>query len=268
MSWPKRGRCLSVAVRWEASLPWTCAGGSGTRFLLVDQDILGYHNICRHQCGIRDVGKYKTDAVRERILEINPTAHIEVFHTFIQNVPLDVLNTFSDTETIYIGGADNREGDRYACQMAMDSHAAFLSVGCWERAFAGEIFYSFPDPELADYEDFLRSSNLPSVRVNANRIFYTDEQDLEKTVFEPGISTDISYVTTIAIKLALDILNRNNSDYTPRVLDYLTQFTLVCNTNRPELGGDLTGIFSHPLQVTHSIFIPRQVKDTSLQPQI
>jgi tRNA A37 threonylcarbamoyladenosine dehydratase len=42
------------------------------RFLLIDNDILGYHNICRHQCGIYDVGKYKTEAVKERILQINP----------------------------------------------------------------------------------------------------------------------------------------------------------------------------------------------------
>ena len=31
------------------------------RFFLVDMDILSYHNICRHQCGIQDVGKYKPD---------------------------------------------------------------------------------------------------------------------------------------------------------------------------------------------------------------
>ena len=40
------------------------------RFMLVDSDILGYHNICRHQCGIFDVGRYKTDAMRDRILQM------------------------------------------------------------------------------------------------------------------------------------------------------------------------------------------------------
>lgn len=37
------------------------------RFFLIDMDILKYHNICRHQCGIGDVGKYKTTAVKERM---------------------------------------------------------------------------------------------------------------------------------------------------------------------------------------------------------
>ena len=31
------------------------------RFFLIDMDIMGYHNICRHQCGIQDVGKYKVN---------------------------------------------------------------------------------------------------------------------------------------------------------------------------------------------------------------
>lgn len=46
-------------------------------FLLVDMDIFGYHNICRHQCGIYDVGRFKTDAVADRILQINPYAKIK-----------------------------------------------------------------------------------------------------------------------------------------------------------------------------------------------
>ena len=46
------------------------------RFLLIDNDIIGYHNVCRHQCGILDVGKRKTEAVKQRILEINPYAEV------------------------------------------------------------------------------------------------------------------------------------------------------------------------------------------------
>lgn len=228
------------------------------RFLLIDQDILGYHNICRHQCGVLDVGKFKTDAVRERILEINPTARIEVFHAFIQSVPLDVLDAFCNSDTIFIGGADNREGDLYASRIAAETQAAFLSVGCWERAYAGEIFYNLPERDMASYEEFLEATQTLVPQTNPNRIFYTNEQDLSRTVFEPGISTDISYVTTIAIKLALDILNRNESDYTPRVLNDLAQFTLVCNTNDPKLGGNLAWMFSRPLQVSKNLYIRRE----------
>ena len=84
------------------------------RFFLVDSDIFGYHNICRHQCGIQDVGKYKTTAVKERILQINPTATVQTSSKLIQEVSLDMLSPFCNPDTIIVGCADNREGDLYA----------------------------------------------------------------------------------------------------------------------------------------------------------
>ena len=48
---------------------------------------------------------------------------------------------FCDSNTIVVGGADNREGDLYANGIAQQVGMPFMSIGCWERAFAGEIFY-------------------------------------------------------------------------------------------------------------------------------
>ncbi len=39
----------------------------------------------------------------------------------------------------------------------------------------------------------------------------------------------------------------------PRLLGHLSQYTLVCNSNDPRLGGERAEIFFHPLQVTRSI---------------
>jgi hypothetical protein len=49
------------------------------------------------------------------------------------------------------------------------------------------------------------------------------------------------------------LLNRDNEGYTQRLLPSLTQYTLICNTNNPKIGGDMAEIFSYPLQVTTSI---------------
>ena len=80
-------------------------------------DILSYHNICRHQCGIQDVGKYKTTAIKERILQINPTAQVMTEHKKIQEIPLNILADFCNEDTIVVGCADNREGDLYDANM-------------------------------------------------------------------------------------------------------------------------------------------------------
>lgn len=225
------------------------------RFMLTDNDVFGYHNICRHQCGIYDVGRYKTDALRDRILQINPYAEIRTFNMPIQDVPLDELTSFCNPDTIVIGGADNRAGDLYGNQIAQQVGMPFMSIGCWERAFAGEIFYCLPTG-MPTYEDFVEVTGVMSGRVTQNRRFYTTEDDLKRVSFEPGISVDIDFVTVIAMKLAIDLLNRDNPHYTQRLLPHLTQYTLVCNTNDTKIGGEMAEIFSYPLQVSTSINVP------------
>lgn len=224
-------------------------------FMLVDNDIFGYHNICRHQCGIYDVGRYKTDALADRILAINPYAEVKKFNRAIEDVDQDDVLNFCDEDTVIVGGADNREGDLYACNLGLKAGASFVSIGCWERAFAGEIFYCLPEG-TPTYSDFLAVTGYVSGRVTQNRRFYTTETDLEKASFEPGISADVNFVTIVGVKLILDLLNRDNTGYTQRVLPYLTQYTLVCNTNDPKIGGEQAEIFSYPLQVTTSIIVP------------
>lgn len=230
------------------------------RFLLIDNDILGYHNLCRHQCGVKDVGKMKTQTLKERILQINPSAKVVMQNMQVQDVPLSVFDDFCDKDTIVIGGADNREGDLYANKIAKEVGMPFMSLGMWERAFAGEIFYCLPEG-MPDYSDFIWALGDTSGRVNQNRKFYTTEEDLAKATFEPGISVDIDFVTIIAMKLAIDLLNRNNPNYTPRLLGHLTQYTLICNTNNPKIGGEMAEIFSYPLQYTTSIEVPYAIKD-------
>lgn len=227
------------------------------RFFLIDMDIFGYHNICRHQCGILDVGKYKTTALRERILQINPTAEIFVSHKRIQDVPLAEIEPFCTPEAIMVGCADNREGDYYAAHMlAKPNGMPFISIGCWERAFAGEIFYCLPEG-MPDYEDFMATMSDTSGRVEANTHLYMGEVGS----FEPGISADINFVTTIGVKMILDLLNRDNGNYTQRLIDTLTQYTLICNTNNPQIGGEMAEIFSYPLQITRSIVLDYAVKE-------
>lgn len=231
-------------------------------FFLIDMDVLSYHNICRHQCGILDVGKYKTTALKERILQINPTARVEVSNSRIQDVPLTRIEPFCNPDAIMVGCADNREGDYYAAQqLAKPNGMPFISIGCWERAFAGEIFYCMPNG-TPDYEDFMATMSDTSGRVEANTHIYMGDVGS----FEPGISVDINFVTTIGVKMILDLLNRDNPAYTQRVLDSLTQYTLICNTNNPKIGGEMAEIFAYPLQVTRSIYLQyanQQKEDTA-----
>lgn len=225
-------------------------------FMLIDNDVFGYHNICRHQCEIYDVGRFKTDALADRIFQINPYATVMKKNCMIQEIDRGEMEDFCNEDTIIIGGADNREGDLYASDFALENKMPFISIGCWERAFAGEIFYCLPNG-MPTYRDFLKAMGYISGRVTQNRRFYTTEEDLEKVSFEPGISADVNFITIIGVKIILDLLNRSTPGFIQRLVPYLTQYTLVCNTNNPQIGGEQAEIFKYPLQVTTSIYISK-----------
>jgi molybdopterin/thiamine biosynthesis adenylyltransferase len=228
------------------------------RFLLIDHDVLGYSNVCRHQCGIADVGRYKTLAVADRIRLINPEAEIGVQNSVVENVPSAIFDQYCGPESIIVGCADNRQGDLFTCKIASHYRMPMVSIGFWERAFAGEVFYWIPENEkLACYQWFTKALGDISGRQSVNRRFYTTETDLSKVKFMPGISVDITFVTNIGIKILIDILNRNNKNFIPRLIDSLTQFTLIANTQKEEIGGAQAALFSYPLQVTTSIEVQK-----------
>jgi len=223
-------------------------------FILVDADIVEYHNICRHQCGIQDVGDFKVHALRRRIININPSAEVISFGGIVQNLPKETLDSFCVAgNTVFIGCADNRIADVYTNRISIYYKSSFISIGFWERAFAGEIFYHIYGKSMPCYECALGDGSGLSARAEANHHVYSNQEETEGVKFEPGISVDINFVTSIGVKLILDILNASNEEYIPRLLNNLTQYTLVCNTSNPKIGGEMVEIFSYPLQVTTSL---------------
>lgn len=234
-------------------------------FILADPDTMEYHNICRHQCGIEDVGDLKVNALSRKLRNINPSVNIKTFDGIIQNIPKDMLDDFCVRgETIFVGCADNRTADVYSNRISIYYGAAFLSIGFWERAFAGEIFYHIPGKGMPCYECALGTGGNLSARAEANHHIYSNQENTEGMKFEPGISVDINFITSIGIKLIIDILNDNNEGYRPRLLNNLEQYTLVCNTSDPNIGGEMVELFSYPLQVTTSLKVGfnNQCKDT------
>lgn len=225
-------------------------------FLLCDADIVEYHNVCRHQCGITDVGDLKVNALSRKLQNINPNIKIIRFEGIVQNLPKSTLDEFCvANQTIFVGCADNRDADIYANRISIYYAAAFLSIGFWERAYAGEIFYHIPGKGMPCYECALGNGGNISARAQANHHVYSNQENTEGLKFEPGISVDINFITTIGIKLIIDILNSTDPAYIPRLLNNLAQYTIVCNTDNPKIGGEMVEIFSYPLQVTTSLVV-------------
>lgn len=85
--------CGSVGARVALELARAGVG----RFLLIDDDILKPHNICRHTHGMRDLGRFKADLLREDILNIDPAAEVTAFRGKLENAPLSLFENLGKT---------------------------------------------------------------------------------------------------------------------------------------------------------------------------
>ena len=219
------------------------------RFVLVDTDTIEIHNICRHQCNLTDVGRYKTDALRDRIIAINPFAIVIRFNKIIQNVTDEELNSILDSQSIIIGCGDNRLSDAFACELAYVRDIPFVSIGFWRRASVCEIVVCIHQRGDTCYRCAMKERIEDEIESRNRNRFYIGEEYKAKTAFEPGIAVDIEFGTSIGTKVVLDALNLRNPRYISKVLHTLSQYTLICNTNNPEIGGNGVLGFSDPLQV-------------------
>lgn len=227
-------------------------------FILVDSDTLEIHNICRHQLGFRDLGRYKVDAVADAIRNINPLAKIIKFRGILQELPVEYLEGFEDG--IIIGTGDNRESSAFGNDLAKALKVPFVSTGCWQRAHAGECFYWYPGAGLPLYREAF-ANLISDERPTAHQNYFADDNDEETLNFEPGVSTDIEFVTLVAVKIIYDLLNRGTDNYTKRVIGYLKNYTLVCNTNETVIGGRNAEIFPHPLYISNTITAGKRQKE-------
>lgn len=223
------------------------------RFILVDGDILDIHNLSRHQLDGRFLGHYKVDAMREAILAINPKAQVEVFCGYLQDAPMELFSQVKDG--IVIGTADDRSANALANELAKNLGIPFTAVGGWTRCHAGETFYWIPNRGLPTYaEGFSGLIAEPETASKADKaLYFADAHDMEKLNFEPGTAVDLGFITMVNLKFDLDLINLNNSNYTPRVLNDYTHYTIICNTNDPKIGGENAAMFPHPLYISRNV---------------
>lgn len=198
--------------------------------IVADNDIIAYHNVCRHECGIHDVGKYKVDCFKERAADINPNCKIYTFRDLIQHVDPAELDKVIRRDSIILCCADNRHCG-YVCNELADKYdIPMIDAGCGPRASTGEIFYYKPNSGMACYTcAYGEDKGVDYSNQAVRRRFYATESELEKLHFQPGMYLDIQLTAIFETKLAIDLLMENEEDYEPKLLPYINQCTVLLN---------------------------------------
>ena len=113
--------------------------------------------------------------------------------------------------------------------MADELGVAFAALGFLLRAAVAEIYTMIPG-ELT-YGTVFKTQIQKGILHERGNLHYMDEEDIGKVTFVPGLDVDIEYGTSFFSKILLDMINRTNKEYTARVFDSLTQYTLLAGTS-------------------------------------
>jgi len=175
-------------------------------FVLADMDRLEPGNIMRHHCGVADVGRFKTLAVRDAILAKNPGAEIET-HECDVNTQLDMLRENARQSDLMICLTDQGRS-RFNCNaVAVASGKPALFARAITRAVGGDVFRYRPGgPCLAclfSQGMAMGDDEVSSPRQAAGLTPDYAPPGTDRELVQPGLACDIAPLVQMLVKLAL-----------------------------------------------------------------
>jgi molybdopterin-synthase adenylyltransferase len=182
-------------------------------FVLIDFDRIELSNVARHICGINDLGRYKTFAVRDCILLKNPYAKIKTLEIDVNEEQEKCKISLANVDMI-ICASDNDKSRFFLNDIALKNNIPALFGRAITRAIGGDVFRV--RPHIGPCYNCLYSQNLRdtdeeiSQRVRQAKKFlpdYTSEENLDMIV-QVGLSSDIAPITNFMVKLALVELSK------------------------------------------------------------
>jgi molybdopterin/thiamine biosynthesis adenylyltransferase len=180
-------------------------------FFLMDHDRIEIGNVARHEAGVPDVGRCKTNVVAEKIKEKNPYARVETFKNKVCPETMHMLREIVREVDILICATDNRQSRLLLNRHSIEGNKPCIFAGAYRRAYGGQI--QFVRPRLSPcYQCFLlhlpghdEDQEISSQR-EANDIAYSDRP----VAVEPGLSSDISPISNMVVKLVIQELLKGN----------------------------------------------------------
>jgi molybdopterin-synthase adenylyltransferase len=186
-------------------------------FTLVDFDRIELSNVTRHVCGVNELGRLKTYAMKDAILLKNPFAVVSTVEADI-NCDVDLLHSLIQDADITICVTDNNRSRFNINMLAVELDKVVLFGRAITRAEAGDVFRLNGNKGpcyccLVGNDALSQSlgSEEISSRKQADELLpaYTAEEDKEAVV-QVGLSSDIFPICNLLVKLALVELSKNS----------------------------------------------------------
>ena len=202
-------------------------------FILIDDDRLEVGNIARHVCGLSDLGRYKTKAVKDLLLDKNPYVQVETLEIQLGWEYKNKFEQLVQGVDLVICATDNRESRMLVNRVCVDNNKVCLYGGAFRRAYGGQVLRVFPHASMC-YQCFL--DNLPDVALdeeisNPDQVLRVQYSPNDPTVpIEPGLSTDIAPISLFISKLAiLELLKDGQTTFESLYEDMVSSWYLWLN---------------------------------------
>lgn len=189
---------------------------------LADFDRLKVHNLARHVCGMRDLGRYKTDAMRDYLVNASPIVRVETFNFDITSDEL-LLEQFLDGCDLLIGAADDEAAKSYLNRAAWKRNIPALYGAAYDRGFGGDVFQALP-PEGPCYECFRNATA---------ELFNTEARpqtfDYGKEAAQPALGLDVSFPSLLMARAGLSLLLAQRGEISDDMQPFDANWILWCS---------------------------------------
>ncbi len=206
----ERKRVLCIGTGSIGSMMALLLAQAGVHtFDLIDDDILEAHNLSRHICDLRDLGRVKVQAVAEALRWRR--VHAQAIQADYCALPDDERRRLVAQADLVIASTDSVQAQFLANEDCVETGTQAVCVGAYERACGGEIVLVRPGegPCLFCCVGF-RAGIVGGVSVKERRAAY-QEADGQRLLAEPGLGADICYLASVASAYALALLDPTGS---------------------------------------------------------
>lgn len=214
------------------------------KLTLVDFDRLEIHNVVRHVCGVDDIGRKKTAALRDTLVNTNPQLTVQIADLDV-NKHEERVAKFVGKADVVAGCADDEGAKLVLNYQCLKHETPAVYAGVYERGMGGDVIRVAAgetpcyDCVLGNVADDLDRSE----RVSGERDY--EQPGSDQPDAEPGLSTDAGFISLIQTKFIMREL-LSGDDYSDISHD------MVFWGNREEY------IFDKPL---HSRFATAEFRD-------
>lgn len=120
-------------------------------FILWDGDKIEDTNIATQGAYISEIGKYKCDVIKDKILDINPLARVISIKRFLDHNVTDNefasitgINNINSKNVLILGCTDNFFAQDRCAQLSLKFGVPYMAAQIFEKGMGHEVIFSYP----------------------------------------------------------------------------------------------------------------------------